>query len=206
MQKAIGGGRPRQVMDSGNSPSFDLVEEAFRELGRDGGVPEAHGGLCGLACILGVKAGPLWLTGLVGEAEASTQEGEACQGVLGPLAEGTCAALADGDMSFELLLPPDEAPLAVRTEGLAQWCAGFLHGLGEGAGNTASRDALEGDVAREIMADFGEIARVTLDDEETDLEAETAYAELVEFVRVSVQLLFEDLGNLRQRLAAASVH
>lgn len=206
MQKAIGGGRPRQVMVSGKSPSFELVEETFRELGRDGGVPEAHGGLCGLACILGATAGPVWLTGLVGEAEQRALEGAACRGILGPLAEGTCAALAEGDMSFELLLPPDEAPLAVRTEGLAEWCAGFLHGLGEAAGNTASRDALGGEVAREIMADFGEIARVTLDEEETDLEAETAYAELVEFVRVSVQLLFEDLGNLRQRLAAASVH
>jgi uncharacterized protein YgfB (UPF0149 family) len=82
-----------------------------------------------------------------------------------------------------------------------------MHGLGEGAGNAASPDALGGEITREIMADFGEIARLTYgDDEETDLEAETAYTELVEFVRVSVQLMFEELCDVRRRLAAASVH
>ena len=55
------------------------------------------------------------------------------------------------------------------------------------------------------MEDFAEIARVTLGDDETDLEAEAAYTELVEFVRVSVQLVFDELYDVRQDLAAASV-
>jgi hypothetical protein len=130
----------------------------------------------------------------------------ASEGVLGNVASDTCASLSDGDMSFQPLLPPDDRPLSLRADGLAEWCAGFMHGLGEAAGHAAARDALSGDVTREIMADFGEIARLTLGDEEADLDAESAYTELVEFVRVSVQLMFEELCDVRRRLAAASVH
>ena len=54
------------------------------------------------------------------------------------------------------------------------------------------------------MEDFGEIARVTLGDDETDLEAEAAYTELVEFVRVSVQLVFEEFYDVRRGVTAAS--
>jgi uncharacterized protein YgfB (UPF0149 family) len=56
------------------------------------------------------------------------------------------------------------------------------------------------------MQDFAEIARVTLGEDETELEAEAAYAELVEFVRVSVQLLFEELHDVRHGVAAGGVH
>ena len=42
-------------------------------------------------------------------------------------------------MAFSLLLPPDDRPLAFRAEGLADWCAGFMHGLGEAAGDGRPR-------------------------------------------------------------------
>jgi uncharacterized protein YgfB (UPF0149 family) len=109
-------------------------------------------------------------------------------------------------MAFYPLLPPDDRPLSLRADGLADWCSGFMHGLGEAAASGAGRDVLGGEVMREIMEDFAEIARVTLGDDETDLEAEAAYTELVEFVRVSVQLVFEELRDVRQGAAAASVH
>lgn len=206
MQKEIGGGRIRQVMVTGISPSYERIDSVLQALGATGGAPEAHGSLCGLACFLGNKAGDLWIAGLRGTGSRSDERDSAGEDVLGLLASDTCAALSEGDMSFLLLLPPDDQPLSLRTEGLADWCAGFMHGLGEAAGNTGSREALGGDIMREVMADFGEIARLSLGDDEADLEAETAYTELVEFVRVSVQLMFEELYEVRRRLAAASMH
>lgn len=189
-------------MVTGISPSFESIDNALRTLGATGGAPEAHGSLCGLACLLGNAAGAVWVAGLLGSGADET----ASEGLLGLLAKDTCSALSEGDMSFLLLLPPDDRPLALRTEGLAEWCAGFLHGLGEAAGDKALHDALGSEVMREIMADFGEIARLTLGDDEADIEAETAYSELVEFVRVSVQLTFEELHAVRRRLASASMH
>jgi uncharacterized protein YgfB (UPF0149 family) len=187
-------------MNSGNPISFDLVDGALRRIGAAGGTAESHGSLCGLACCLGGDAGAVWVRALAVDAAADDA------GVLRDLAAATLAALDEGNMSFTPLLPPDDLPLALRAIGLAEWCAGFMQGLGEAAGSGAVRRALEGEIARELMADFGEISRVTLGDEEGELEAETAYAELVEFVRVGVQLIFEELHCVRAPPALDNMH
>lgn len=188
-----------QSMAIGNLPSFDLVESVLRQLGAAEGPTEAHGSLCGFTCILGQRAGASWVASLSIEPPLPAD-------VLHDLATATSAALADGGMTFMPLLPADEAPLTLRASALAEWCAGFMHGLGEAAGSGPARDVIERAVTREIMDDFAEIARVTLGDDETDLEAEAAYVELVEFVRVSVQLVFEELHEVRRSVATARVH
>ena len=73
-----------------------------------------------------------------------------------------------------------------RTSALAEWCQGFLYGLG--AGNIPDASRLPGEVG-EIVRDFAEITRAGVDGAETEESNESAYAELVEFVRVGVQLL-----------------
>ena len=57
---------------------------------------------------------------------------------------------------------------------------------------------LPGEVG-EIVRDLTEITRVGVDDGQTTETNESAYAELVEFVRVGVQLVFEELGPLRDQ-------
>lgn len=192
-------------MVTGNPPSFDLVERVLRQLGATEGATEAHGSLCGFICLMGPRARAAWSVGLLDGADAAESDAEGAA-VLAHLAEATAAALADAGMAFYPMLPPDDMPLSARADGLADWCTGFIHGLGEAAAAAPGRDVLGGEVMREIMADFAEIARVTLGEDETDLEAEAAYTELVEFVRVSVQLVFEELRDVRQVAAAASVH
>jgi uncharacterized protein YgfB (UPF0149 family) len=55
---------------------------------------------------------------------------------------------------------------------------------------------LPGEVG-EVVRDLTEISRVEVDGGDTEESNENAYAELVEFVRVGVQLLFDELGALR---------
>ena len=71
MQKQIGGGRIRQAMVTGTSPSFERIDSVLQALGATGGAPEAHGSLCGLVCFFGNKAGELWVAGLLGPAIAA---------------------------------------------------------------------------------------------------------------------------------------
>ncbi len=193
-------------MAAASLPSFDVVADALRQLGATEGATAAHGSLCGLLCILGGRAEPLWVADLVGpEPRATSTDGATVQ-VLAALVTATSGALSDGEMTFLPLLPPDDRPLPQRADALADWCAGFMHGLGEGAGAGGGARSLEGEVSREVMHDFAEIARVTLGDDESDLEAEAAYAELVEYVRVGVQLMFEELHEVRQGLTAGRIH
>jgi len=192
-------------MASTGLPSYSLVEDALGELGTSPGVTEAHGSLCGLACVLGGRAGPAWVASLL-TADGAAEAGAETADLLGALAEASCAALSEGAMAFTLLLPPDERPLAERTEALGAWCTGFMEGLGEAAASPGARAALAGDTAREIIGDFAEIARATVGQAETEPEGEAAYAELVEFVRVSVQLMFEELHEARGAAGNASLH
>jgi uncharacterized protein YgfB (UPF0149 family) len=193
-------------MASADLPSFDLVVNALRQLGATEGATAAHGSLCGFLCVLGPRAERPWVAELVGIDAAGRTVAAASIEVLSALVTATSGALSDGEMRFLPLLPPDDRPLPQRADGLADWCAGFMHGLGEASVAGAATTALEADVPRELMQDFAEIARVTLGDDETELEAEAAYAELVEFVRVGVQLLYEELQHLRHGLAQASIH
>ena len=77
---------------------------------------------------------------------------------------------------------------------MGAWCQGFLYGLGTSSLTDATR--LPGDIG-EVVRDLTEITRVGADSTESLESNEGAYSELVEFVRVGVQLVFEELEPLR---------
>jgi uncharacterized protein YgfB (UPF0149 family) len=109
-------------------------------------------------------------------------------------------------MSFQPLLPDDEQPLVERVAGLAQWCLGFNHGLFVAARIGDAEAEMKSGNTAEIVRDFSEMAQVAVGDDEPDAAGEAAYAELVEYVRVSVQLVYEELAAVRQRVLSAGRH
>jgi len=152
---------------------------------------EAHGTLTGCLCAAVDYRFEDWLHEILPEGQGQPRGTEALQAVY----KATAEALTASDMDFELLLPADEQPIDARASALAQWCQGFLYGLGTRVSQDTS--TLPGDVG-EIVRDLTEITRVGVDREQSDESNESAYAELVEFVRVGVQLVFEELGALRE--------
>ncbi|HEX6994072.1 MAG TPA: UPF0149 family protein [Gammaproteobacteria bacterium] len=172
-------------------------ESLSEELARAGVVPslaELHGGLTGMMCIAGVAAADRWLDQQLEEWSQSgqTRIGEALHAV----ELDTWRMLNETDMSFEPLLPGDEQPLDAQVRGLASWCHGFLSGLGLGGLTLDGSTSDEGTVA-EIAKDFAEISRAALgpEDEQEPEQTGFALAQLKEYVRVSVQILFEQLGE-----------
>ena len=108
-------------------------------------------------------------------------------------------------MSFVMLLPSDDEELEQRTAELAKWCQGFMHGLSvAGADDPLAVALMDSGIMQEILYDFSEITRATVAPGEHDIEDEAAYMELVEFVRASVQLLFEETVALRSGQLLAS--
>lgn len=115
------------------------------------------------------------------------------------IAERSHAALSGMEFDFELLLPDDSVALDTRVTALAEWTQGFLVGVVEAGATWSTAPA----VVREVIADFAEIARLRgggLEDEDD----EGAYAELVEYVRMGVVLIYGeaplhgDAGGRRQ--------
>jgi uncharacterized protein len=153
---------------------------------------EAHGTLTGCLCAAIGYRFEDWLLEILPEGRAQPLAAAA----LRALFQKTSGALEASEMEFDLLLPEDEASLDARTVALAQWCQGFLYGLGGSA--IQDTNGLPGEVG-EIVRDLSEITRVGVDDGQSVESNESAYAELVEFVRVGVQLVFEELSPLRNQ-------
>jgi len=185
-------------------------------------LPELHGGICGALCAGGADAALHWLD----QTFADDADAESLAPVRDALHELVDASLRmlDGDsLGFEPLLPNDDAPLPDQVQALAAWCQGFLAALGENAPDIAGRRATgerQGGLERaseartsaerdsqdvnadipEILADFAEISRAGLtDDDAADRDqADFALTELKEYARMSAQLVFEELRPRRE--------
>jgi len=151
---------------------------------------EAHGTLAGALCTAPAYRFEDWLQEILPDGRAQPISA----GALRSLYFVTAETLAAAEMEFHPLLPEDAEPLPERTAALAQWCVGFLYGLGSSSIQDLGK--LPGEVG-EVVRDFDEITRVGVGGGESDEQNEGAYAELVEFVRVGVQLVFEELEALR---------
>ncbi len=98
--------------------------------------------------------------------------------------------ISEFSFEFSLILPTDEADINARAESLGLWCQGFLSGLNQVI--TLKEMKFSHDV-KEALTDMTEIAKVNFGDIVDDDEDETAYFELVEYVRLSVLMIFHEL-------------
>lgn len=180
--------------------TYRELQDLLQRLDSGVGAAEAHGWLCGALCIREGFGAADWLAELAEDATGAAGELPA----LSELHAETRDALRSPDFAFAPLLPVEQAPLAERVAALAEWCGGFLYGIGAaGASDAAART---GDVG-EILQDLAELSRAGLEPGRGADAGEADYAELQEFVRAGAQLAFEELAALRAAPARRrSVH
>ena len=166
--------------------TFHILQNELDELGSDLHASELHGLLVGYACGAGKSQGSKrsalyesWLDGEVAD-DLAILLNEAFDTTLDNLDEFA-------DFEFRLMMPDDESAIFERVQAVALWCSGFLSGLGESG---RSLDGMVGDAA-EALGDLGRIAAMT-DDVPEGEENEEDLAEIEEFVRVSVLLIFAE--------------
>lgn len=169
-----------------NSLHYTEVAAVLARLGGDDEAAAYHGALCGALCRQ--KPEEIDPAGLL-EDEAIRPDPNGRAELL-KLREQAAEALNDLQSAFMPLLPEDTVGLAERARALGAWCEGFLYGL-------AGRIKLDlhdcSEEVREIVRDFTQFTRATLDAGD-DLEVEeSAYAELVEYIRVGAQLVYMEL-------------
>jgi len=153
---------------------------------------EAHGVMTGSLCANRHDENGHWLALILGNNDPDQLRAQA------PLVRRLATAygearqaLGEADFSHELLLPSDDASLADRVEAVADWTRGFLLGLMENGVRDPS--SLSGD-AGEFMQDLMAIAEVVPTEQGEQEEEEKALAELVEYVRIGVRLVYEALN------------
>ncbi len=168
---------------------FPDLDETLRRAGAACDAAESHGTLCGALCS-GADADGAWIDHILDEASGPAEVQDACRRMLRTLCDETRGLLRSGTLEFTPLLPDDETGLADRTDALSEWCQGFLYGMGL-AGARFKPDELSEETG-EVLKDIGQISQAGFEGEDSE-EDETAYTEIVEYVRVGVQLLYEEL-------------
>ena len=175
-------------------PDYRELDQILGRAEASAGAAEVHGLLCGLLCAAGRLDEGQWAGQLFVETDTRSVAQQQGRAAVQSLAAWTQDAMNDPVLSMDLLLPAEGQPLFERTAALAEWCQGYLLGLA--AGGLAQDAALPEDVA-ELIRDFTEISRVGFDVEEGDEDDEVAFSEVVEYVRVGVLLINDELQPLK---------
>lgn len=176
-----------------NIPTYLAVSSALEKLETEVTPSEVHGTLCGLLSASVSASADLWQNSLWPHLDRDKNDlvqADALE-TLNQLHEITRLQINAPNCEFELLLPDDDDPLEDRVNALGDWCQGYLVGLTLGGVEDFSPLP---DNAREVANDLVEIARAGSSYElEGSEEDEHAYAELVEYLRVGILLINEEL-------------
>ena len=173
-------------------PAYDEAMHRLREAGITTGAAEAHG------IITGVLSAPdgarvAWQTLILGREAGGNRETSAELSELLAVMYRSAFALLNGvESAFTPLLPGDDYSLAKQIEGLTDWCRGYLLGLH--AGGVRDARALSGD-AREIVNDITRISEAEMDTALAGDEEERALVEIIEYLRIGIQLVFAELHS-----------
>jgi len=181
--------------------TFELVQDLFFELQVKADPSGFHGFLCGRLCCgtmpleTLIKTSTSWL-GLTEE------QGEAAENPLRDFYEEALTSLEDITFIFQPILPDDELPLPERLVAVGAWCSNYISGLGEGM----SSEFEVSEDAKEALEDIAAIGQVSVDFDSEDEDGERDYAELVEYIRIAVQLIFSDLHPEAGSDAEPTIH
>ncbi len=173
------------------------LDAALNRCGASWDAGQAHGLLCSRLAVLGADAGIGWLEQVLEGSDPDNALRRECESMLDALYTYTHRQLAERQSEFEPLLPGVSDSTIIRADAIARWCEGFLHGLVSGSPDDNLKERLSSEPLSEIIKDMLQIARATFDEETNDETNESAYAELIEYLRIAVQLTYEELADFR---------
>jgi len=182
-------------------PDFDtladlLVEEGLLTLSP----AELHGLLSGQVAA-GARFDPSSLLIRIGELlDLEPFKRDATRTGVMQLYLATLQQLQAPDFSFELVLPDDDQPLAVRADALGVWCSGFLSGFGLQERKGSQGLSIEG---QETLRDLAQIVQITTAADADAEEDENDLMEVQEYVRMAALLVFSECNEPDGQVDAA---
>ena len=172
------------------------LDEALRRCGSSWNAGQTHGLLCSRLSVSGADGAQRWFEQVLSETDPNNALRAECESMLDALCASTWRQLVERQSEFELLLPDEDDSAASRAEAMGQWCEGFLHGLVSEKHSDSLKERLAAEPLADIIKDMLQITRAMAGDEDAEDE-ESAYAELVEYLRVAAQLAYEELADFR---------
>ncbi|MFT4926442.1 MAG: yecA family protein [Phenylobacterium sp.] len=169
---------------------FDNIQVVLEKYDIYANPAEIHGVIAGLLCG-GTKMDSLdWLAPLMDYFNQGLNFPEPVEAQLQGMFKAVGQNLVNDDLPFVPLLPSDDESLTVRSSALADWVGGFMSGFGLNKGVSS----LASDDVNEAIRDFAEINKMATDLDDNE-DNENALFEVHEYVRISVLMCFEELGE-----------
>lgn len=156
---------------------------------------QAHGLLCGYIMTHGLKGHDMWLHRMF--ENSSNEKGDKYKYIFDDLFIKTWRQLEERQSEFELFLPGDDRGLLTRAKAIGSWCDSYLHGLISSVTTEKLKKAINREPTSILIKDLLEMTKATIGEEYDDETNERSYAELVEYTRIAVQLIFEELDESR---------
>lgn len=192
------------------APAYDDLVSLLASYGDAFSASECHGILCAMASCQLELDGETWARRMLSAEVDAVLEGSELDGdgvdaadkeALKALFDDSVKQLADPDLSFQLLLPDDDASLESRTEALANWCEGYLYGLALGG---IKEFNMFSEPVQEFAQDLTEIAQLSHEDGDDAAAGETAFFDISEYVRMGVLMIRDELLLLDENSAPSA--
>ncbi|AOM41051.1 YecA family protein [Xenorhabdus hominickii] len=164
-------------------PNYQSFDEILHQQSVALTAAEMHGLISGLLC--GGNHDNSWQTLVHDLANDGLAFSQVLALPLRELYETTFESLDDSNFVFKLLLPDEEAGIFECADALAGWVNHFLLGLG-----VANPKLTEKPEIKEIVTDLRNIGMLGYDESEDQEELSQALEEVLEYVRVAVQLCY----------------
>jgi uncharacterized protein len=168
-------------------PNYNDLTEALEKTGSEIYTAEVHGLVCGMIVSTPPNEQAEWEKIILGKLKNANSKK-----LMQQLYDTSYKLLNAFSFEFSLLLPDEDTDINERAESLGLWCQGFLVGMQQGP---LSLPADAGEDALEALDDLAEIAQISFGNLGTTDEDETAYIELVEYVRLSVLMLYHEIQS-----------
>ena len=175
---------------------FEKLDSLRKSASIDMKLPEAHGGICSQICFDNdyfEEFVPLDQSDDV--ASVSVQIGAYRKALL-KIIDENAKTLKDGDLDFELIIPDENYTIQERAESLSIWCQGFIDGVSFLLSEQGLKiDQSENKESFEIIEDFTQISTLDSHSINEEVDEELALMELIEFVRLSVQMIYDEFRS-----------
>lgn len=183
--------------------TFDDLANLLVPVGALNSPAELHGWACG-SIVGGLRFEDRdWLRVAVDFLDVAGEVQPSLEMALIDLYRDTLTQLQADPFGLALVLPDDSNAMSVRTETLAQWCHGFLTGLGSTGMSVQGKLTEE---TAEALQDFAAIVQVDSQDVDEDEQAEHDFLQISEYVRMTVASLYMELNEGDGSKSESTVH
>jgi hypothetical protein len=179
-------------------PDYAGVERALERVDSGCSVAEIHGIACGMLVVNQATDQDVWLEQVL---EGSPQDilVKEASALLRELFIVTRQQMNDSELGFELFLPEGDE-LEMQVEAMQDWCQGFAFGLAAAGVKDMKKLPADSREWAEDVVRIGTSGELDMEDEE---ESENAFAEILEYLRVGVLMMNEEMQPMK---AAPQVH